>query len=70
MYNNLHRKRTLLIKIQRNEGLSLIQFAKKEKIHKYIYPSISLFFFIFFISYSLILKKFLNSTKKYTNLDD
>ena len=43
MYNNLHRKRTLLIKIQRNEWLSLTQFAKKEKIHKYIYPSISLF---------------------------
>ena len=43
MYNNLHRKRTLLIKIQHNEGLSLTQFAKKEQIHKYIYPSISLF---------------------------
>lgn len=58
MYNNLHRKRTLLIKIQRNEWLSLTQFAKKEELNTFIHRFL----------YSL-LKKFLNSTKKYTNLD-
>lgn len=37
MYNNLHRKRTLLIKIQRNEWLSLTQFAKKEELNTFIH---------------------------------